>query len=343
MVKESIANSESVVEHYIDCPVCDGHKISFLREVYDDRYGHPELFKLVRCQDCGHIMTTPMPGEYELASLYGTYYPRENINTTQVTNQAAKVTHTFSKIRRWWRGDDNNGQYYVRPGEKMLDIGCGSGLSLLEARKLGVEAWGVEADPNIKRFADELDLQIHQGSIHDNPFPDVTFDLIVLNQVIEHIPEPEKTLKLIRSRLAENGRVILVFPNINSIWSKLSGERWINWHIPYHLHHFSKKTFVQMAERCGYYVERTRTITPNIWTLMQLRAIRQSIKIGQPNPIWEVKVSNSSLQPKITKRILLRKILLTPALTGMAIVNRLVDMLGFGDSLIVELKPKDIQ
>lgn len=324
------------------CPVCSSHKFSQWNEVFDDRYGHPDLFKLIRCNDCNHIMTTPMLSENDLAELYGTYYPRNNISIDQVISMAAKVGLAFSKFRRWWMGSDNQGQYSARSGEKMLDIGCGSGLSLLEAKELGVEAWGIEADPNVKRFAEELSLRIHQGSVHDNPFPDIKFDLIVLNQVIEHIPEPDKTLQLLHSLLTKEGRVILIFPNVNSLWSKLSGARWINWHIPYHLHHFNKKTFTQMAERCGYNVVSSRTITPNIWTIMQLRASRQSIVRGQPNPIWEVKAPGASQQSNINYRFIVRRVLLPPVLIVIAVVNRIIDSFGFGDSLMVEINHRDV-
>ena len=167
----------------------------------------------------------------------------------------------------------------------MLDVGCGSGLSLLEAKAMGVEAWGIEADPNAQRFADQLGLRIHQGGLQDVPFADVSFDLVILNQVIEHIPEPDKALQIIQQRLTVDGRVVLVFPNVNSLWCKLSRLRWINWHIPFHLHHFTLKTFSRMAERCGYRIVRSRTITPNLWSLLQLRACRQSIVRGETNPI----------------------------------------------------------
>lgn len=343
MTSESVLNNKNNLIQSQVCPVCNGHDASNLRDVFDDRYGHPDSFRLINCQTCGHLMTSPLPNEDDLAQLYGNYYPRKKLSVNDIVTQATKVRLPFIKIRRWLMGDDNQGQYSAHSGEKMLDIGCGSGLSLLEAKNLGVDAWGIDADPNAKRFADELGLRIHQGSLHDNPFRDITFDLIVLNQVIEHIPEPDKALRLILTRLAKDGRVILVFPNINSLWCKITGKNWINWHIPYHLHHFNKKIFTQMAERCGYQVVRSRTITPNIWTILQLRASRQSIVRGQSNSIWEVKTHDTSHQSKISKRIFLRRILLPSALVVIAIVNRIVDSFGFGDSLMVELKPMDIK
>lgn len=337
-----LSTTERKINKPLVCPVCDRDDFILYKKMYDDRYGHPDLFDLVRCTNCRHLITTPLPSEKMLSDLYGKYYPRKNESINDVVTNAAKVGLIFNKVNRWLLGNNNQGQYRARPGEKMLDIGCGSGLSLLEAKKLGIEAWGIEADPNVKRFADELNLRIHQGSLHDNPFEGVSFDLIILNQVIEHIPEPDKTLELIRSRLSRDGRVILVFPNVNSFWRKFSGDRWINWHIPYHLHHFNKKTFTQMVERCGYSIVSSRTITPNIWTIMQLRASRQTIVRGKSNPIWEVKIPGASQHSNLRSRVFIRRFLLFPALTVIAVVNRIVDSFGFGDSLMVEIKFKDV-
>jgi 2-polyprenyl-3-methyl-5-hydroxy-6-metoxy-1,4-benzoquinol methylase len=331
----------NTVEAVQTCPVCCGQETSIWQEIFDDRYGHPGEFELVRCDDCSHLMTQPSLAEDDLADLYGTYYPRKNITSEQVSAAAAKVRRVFSGLRRWLMGVDNQGQYNARPGEKMLDIGCGSGLSLLEAQALGVDAWGVEADPNSQRFADQLGLRIHQGNLQDNPFSDTSFDLIVLNQVIEHIPEPDKALQLIQQRLAPNGRVVLVFPNVNSLWCRLSGLSWINWHVPYHLHHFMLETFTRMAERCDYRVVRSRTITPNLWTLLQIRANRQSIARGDINPMWQVAPPSESTghAPASRLRVQFRRLLRVPVMAVIAIVNRLVDSLGYGDCLMVELRP----
>jgi len=323
------------------CPVCGGRDYSILRDVFDDRYGHPDLFQLGRCRGCGHLITMPMLSEDDLSHLYGTYYPRKNLSADEVASQATDVKLPLGRFRRWWMGVNNQGQYSAKPGEKMLDVGCGSGLSLQEARELGVEAWGVEADPNVKRIASALDLRIHQGSLHDKPFEGVMFDLVVLNQVIEHIPEPDKALALIRTRLAHGGRVILSFPNTNSLWSRLAGPRWINWHIPYHLHHFTAKTFARMAERCGYKIVWTRTITPAIWTILQIRTIRQTVIRGQSNPIWSVETSGSTQQPKRVLRGLVGKLIKLPAMMVITLINRVVDCMGLGESLMMELKPED--
>ena len=319
------------------CPVCDGRRFKSGPIMFDDRYGEPNRYQLACCIDCGHLSTSPRLQESELPNLYGNYYPRKNIEVKQILVDAKKFQTPFGKLRRWWSGTDNQGQYNLQPFERMLDVGCGSGTSLLEAKAIGGDAYGIEADPNVRPIADALDLNIHFGRLQDQPFKQLDFHLIVLNQVIEHLPDPDEALCLLRKRLKPGGRMILVFPNIDSLWRRVSGKRWINWHIPYHLHHFNKPRFERMAKRCGLEMTSCRTITPNVWTVQQIRACYQPAKLGHPNRIWSVtspSVSVEALHHTSSRKALLRAFIMTP----IALLNRVIDGFRMGDSLLVELR-----
>lgn len=320
------------------CPVCESNTFFPGAEIFDDRYGEPNRYQLAHCAACGHLATAPRLRESDLPGLYGNYYPRKNIGADDVAREAGKVKRVFAGWVRWWNGSDNQGQYSVRSGELMLDVGCGSGTSLLEAKALGATAFGIEADPNVKPIAAALGLTIHFGNLQDRPFPEQVFDLIVMNQVIEHLPDPDEGLCVLRERLTHTGRMVLVFPNTASLWRRLSGSRWINWHIPYHLHHFDRKHFERMARRCGLEVVRSRTITPNVWTLLQLRANRYAPQLGKPNPIWAVMDRSDNASADSHKANPLRLLLRFCVLTAFALMNRIVDAIGMGDSLLVELR-----
>ena len=188
------------------CPVCAHARFAPGLDVFDDRYGEPNAYQLAQCDDCCHLSTVPRLRESQLPALYGTYYPRKSTQPADVARAAHGVTAPLTRWSRWWHGTDNQGQYRVRPGEVMLDIGCGNGTSLLEARALGATAYGIEADPNVRPIAEALGLNIHFGSLHDHPFPGQRFDLVVLNQVIEHLPDPDKALQQLRERLTPGGR-----------------------------------------------------------------------------------------------------------------------------------------
>jgi 2-polyprenyl-3-methyl-5-hydroxy-6-metoxy-1,4-benzoquinol methylase len=320
------------------CPVCGSDILPLGCKVFDDRYGEPNLYQLARCYACGHVATAPRLQESDLPALYSTYYPRKKVAAVDVACEAAKASLAFAGLVRWWNGTDNQGQYGVRAGETMLDVGCGSGTSLLEAKALGATAVGIEADSNVKPIAAALGLTIYFGSLQDRPFSGQYFDLIVMNQVIEHLPDPDQALLTLRERLTSSGRMVLVFPNTASLWRRLSGRRWIHWHIPYHLHHFDRKIFERMSRRCGLRVVRTRTITPNIWTLLQLRANLYQPLLGQLSPIWMVADRSDFASAKTRKANTLRTLLRVGVLSMFAVINRVVDALGMGDSLLVELR-----
>jgi 2-polyprenyl-3-methyl-5-hydroxy-6-metoxy-1,4-benzoquinol methylase len=313
----------------------------FIDRIYDDRYGCPGVFSMMQCVSCGQMATVPRLREEDLPALYSRYYPRGDVDFGALEAEARRVVAPSARLRRWLAGTDNQGHYRARPGQKVLDIGSGSCLSLLELRHMGLEAWGVEADPNVREVARRFGFNVHVGSIHDEPFPGQSFDLIVLNQVIEHVPDPEALLRKVKQRLNPGGRVVLSFPNAASWQRRLTGRRWINWHVPYHQHHFNRHSFEKLAERAGFeVVGRIRTITPNLWTLLQLRALRSAPAEGQASPIWSSR-SGGERKASLFARARNAGVAMLKRLSVVAavIVNRIMDALGQGDSLLVELRP----
>ncbi|MTD94657.1 methyltransferase domain-containing protein [Hyphomicrobium sp. xq] len=332
------------------CPVCGESKHRSVADVIDDRYGCPDLFQLVRCEGCGHLMTAPRLAEGQLGQLYSTYYPRKEVSTPSLVEEADAVQRAGAKWRRWLEGTDNQGQYLAKPNDTVLDIGAGSCLSLLEAQNLGAKAYGIEADPSVRRIADELGLNVHIGSLHDDPFPGIKFDLIVLNQVIEHIPEPHLALDVLKSRLKPNGRIVLAFPNQNSLSRRLFGTRWIHWHIPFHLHHFDLAHFRRLADRLEFDVIGHRTVTPNIWTILQILTLRHKPRRGVPSPLWisrsvrEGAIGDGTTGAKVLsgtgRGAGLKKIVRTALTWSIAFWNRAIDLAGQGDSILIELRTR---
>jgi 2-polyprenyl-3-methyl-5-hydroxy-6-metoxy-1,4-benzoquinol methylase len=322
------------------CIVCSTEMRPYIDSISDDRYGCPGVFSITQCERCGYMATMPPLKDSDLPCLYSHYYPRREVNFHSIESEAHKVLAPQAKLWRWLSGTDNQGHYCAKPGQKVLDIGSGSCLALLELRAMGVQAWGVEADPNVRAIAEHFQLQVHIGSIQDAPFSDLLFDLIVLNQVIEHVPDPLALLRALKTRLNPNdGMVILSFPNTDSLVAARSKERWINWHVPFHQHHFNRKSFEKLAKQAGFSVKSSRTITPNLWSLLQLRANRELPSEGRASATW-VSTTDTAIRPFFTGK-LKRKLtsLAVRIMTPISIIfNRAVDAAGKGDSLLIELR-----
>src|SRR3569832_950055 len=103
------------------CSACCGTDLRAGREVFDDRYGDPDLFVLMTCSTCGHIMTSPPLREADLPALYSTYYPRREESAAALRAQAARFGTAFGSFRRWIMGTDNQGQYLAKAGDVVLD------------------------------------------------------------------------------------------------------------------------------------------------------------------------------------------------------------------------------
>jgi SAM-dependent methyltransferase len=218
---------------------------------------------------------------------------------------------------------------------------------------LAQEGYGIEADVRVKKVADYYGLNIQIGPLEECDFGGAKFDLVSLNQVIEHIPDPGRLLMKLRDSVRREGVVVLSFPNVGSLYRRLFGRRWINWHVPYHIYHFSRESFTRLCERGGWTVMKYKTVTPNLWTVLQIRSLFTPIHMGSPSPLWSLvnADSNGGTQldtvakgkpPKVASlRRHARQMVIWGSLAAIAVVNRLIDFFGLGDSAVFFVRIAD--
>jgi SAM-dependent methyltransferase len=84
--------------------------------------------------------------------------------------------------------------------KRILELGCGNGITLKYLQELGIEAYGVEISDYI--IQKKLISRIHKASLHQLPFADNTFDVVFSCRVLEHIPD-----KIFNPSLIEISRV----------------------------------------------------------------------------------------------------------------------------------------
>ncbi len=315
------------------CSVCRNKMDLYLDDLFDDRYGAPGRYSIYKCFSCGFSRLFPILPKQKIGRFYAKYYPLA-FQTAESVQNSAKTPKYFWD---WFNGTNNTAHRYIKPGKTVLDIGCGCGVSLLEIEKLGGSAFGVEPDPNAQKIAKKLKLHIHQGFITDNLFPGIKFDDITASQVIEHDPDPRTFLLSAGKKLKENGKIIMSFPNANSVYRMLFGRKWINWHVPYHCNFFTEKSFTRLAELSGFKIREIKTITPNLWTILQVRMLLAKPEEGKANPVWSVKPQSSQTHPSfvsLLKRKFMTSIIILVSLLIIP-VNRIVDLFGQGDSFLV--------
>lgn len=312
-----------------NCPICESSDIQRMNRLYDDRYGYSGIFELLKCTSCHHKFLDHQFTANELGNLYSNFYPRSSIKIEDYAE--LKFEYGF---KSWFDGVKRSAYTYVPEHITILDIGCGFGQSLGYHKNRGCEVFGVEADENIKRVADKFGFNVKVGLFDPADYPSDFFDYITMDQVIEHVTDPMDTVTGIASILKPGGHAILSTPNSNGVGGFLFGKKWINWHAPYHLQHFSKKSLTLAAQNAGLEIESIKTVTSSEWLHYQWLHLITFPKLGEKSIFWNPKSKKISTKQKIIMKLLrfLHKIKVNHILT------RLFDAIGIGDNTIIILK-----
>jgi SAM-dependent methyltransferase len=123
-----------------------------------------------------------------------------------------------------------------KPGERLLDVGCGPGLMAAElAAAVGAEGRvdGIDVSASMLTIADEQQCSpgsaptgFAAGGATAIPFPDETFDAVLATQVYEYVPDIPLALEQARRVLKRGGRLAILDTDWDSIvWRSSDRER----------------------------------------------------------------------------------------------------------------------
>lgn len=195
---------------------------------------------IVRCRRCGLIYQNPR--EEELKCLYSEeYYSQYYRDKERLLSSAQGLIEKISK--------------YVSNKIRMLEIGAGLGYTLKIARDKGWEVFGTEISPFAVRYAKEqLGIKMFSGSLEEAKFPEEFFDLVIMTHVLEHLPDPSKTLEQIFHILKNSGTLYVIVPNIASFKAWINKEKWRGLMPGCHLYHFCPRTLKKTVIKAGFRV-----------------------------------------------------------------------------------------
>jgi 2-polyprenyl-3-methyl-5-hydroxy-6-metoxy-1,4-benzoquinol methylase len=192
-------------------------------------------------------------------------------------NTYDKYGSTNPIVRRLMKGfeRDLDELFEIAVPRSLLDVGCGEGVlvhrwagRLGEGRVVGMdlEEESIQAGW-AERQAPNLEYLLMEGK--ELPFADDEFDLASAIEVLEHVPDPERTLSEM-ARCAR--RHLLVSVPREPLWRMLNMARGAYWpalgNTPGHLNHWSRSSFVELLSRHGEVVE---VRSPFPWTMLLVR------------------------------------------------------------------------
>jgi SAM-dependent methyltransferase len=221
------------------CPICQGRRLHYV-------FSHSS-YRVVRCDDCRLLMLSPQPSDAELDAIYShTYFLGDN--TDEARERVARMKRATARLYL-----DKIASYRDQVGGRLLEIGCGHGDFLVEARQVGFEVTGVE----IARPAAVVAAQrLGGGSVVCGPIEGIAqgnalFDVCVISDVIEHTRDPLEFLRAIRRLLKPGGVLFIATPTLDSWSARLLRQNWMEFK-PEHLFYFDTVTIQNALYQAGF-------------------------------------------------------------------------------------------
>lgn len=192
--------------------------------------------RVVRCTGCGLVYVNPRSQVRDLELHYNS---GASSRIEYYLDAEAADRRTFAGILRLV------GRLAPKGGS-LLDVGPCTGTFLTQAREAGFVVHGVEINASAARYCRERGLDVRTGVLASDSYPSGSFDLVVMGDVLEHVPDPLQTLRDAARVLRAGGHVVISTPNIESAAARLLQVK-----PEEHLYYFAAATLEAVLRKAG--------------------------------------------------------------------------------------------
>ena len=225
---------------YPACPMCRSEQ----RETLYTGFGEHNV---VRCTDCSMYYLHPRLTEPAITRFYqqDSYYEggESGYSDTGYSNQERALRATFKKMV-------SNLRKRGLTGGALLEIGCGFGYLLEEAKPYFDKRVGTEFSGEGVRQSSEKADEVYEGGVEAVP-DGLMFDCIIALQVIEHVYDPLDFVKKLIAHANPDASIVLGTPDIGGMLKAVMGRRWASFKVPEHVLYFDEKTLSTLMRRSG--------------------------------------------------------------------------------------------
>jgi 2-polyprenyl-3-methyl-5-hydroxy-6-metoxy-1,4-benzoquinol methylase len=256
------------------CFVCgaDRSEVGFVPDVR--RWGQMDTFVLRRCSECGLVFNSPRLSRERLSDLYRrNYYFFSRPAGMEFERIGGAYLRTVAHLPQ------------ATPGA-LLELGSAKGYMLALLAGRGWRVTGVEIAEAAAQFSRRhFGVEVFTGTLEEfRRTDDRRFDVVLAQDVLEHVSEPGLFLRSAYDCLRPGGWLIVDTPNVGGANVGLVGEKWRGFN-PFHIYLFDRRSLTRALNHAGFTVRLLgsyNTVSPEASVVAQAqRRTRVPAAIGR--------------------------------------------------------------
>src|SRR5437762_1155547 len=221
MEQKEIQETDGTALIFVECPLCgrDFSKVLYqpwnnsvdTREVLSASGGVRGTQTIVRCLHCNLVYVNPRLRPDVVVDSYAAAEDEIYVGAANGREQ------TFRRCVSLIEG--------YSPKGKILDVGCAAGFFVKAASDAGWDAIGVEPCRWLADYgASQLGAKIVPATLAEANFPDASFDVVTMWDVLEHVPDPVGDLVEVFRILRPGGLLVINYPDVGTWQARLAGR-----------------------------------------------------------------------------------------------------------------------
>lgn len=238
-----LSSAQAVADPDLTCNICSAHSFTQLFT--------KSGFEILKCASCD-IVFTNIPTSLDLLSIYDESYFQGGQSDGYGDYLGTEVV-----LRREFKSSLQHIRQLTnfQSGLRLLELGSAYGFFLDEAGKY-FDCMGIEVSKSAADYARQRGHRVINEPLTEATLPSIgTVDVVTMFDVVEHLPDPVATFKLLDRCLNTGGVIMLTTGDIDSINARLFGKHWRLMTPPQHTYFFSRQTLRSIFERMNYKIE----------------------------------------------------------------------------------------
>jgi 2-polyprenyl-3-methyl-5-hydroxy-6-metoxy-1,4-benzoquinol methylase len=258
-----------------NCPLCRSEDIFLFKKgtfdpadlgvenfkITDSRYG--SLWTFYRCKSCGFVFFNPYIPSGDIVEFYSQLEDKEY--SAEAEGRAKNFKTILHRLET------------LNPGKTLLDIGAASGIFLDLADRCGYRIEGIEPSAFLVQEAARLfGLKLHNGTVEEFN-PGKRYAVVTLLDIIEHLVDPDAFMDSVDNLIEDNGLLVIVTPDVDSLAARLMGKRWWHYRIA-HINFFNLKALRRLLDKHNFEIVKKKKYVWNFSLFYLLTRIFPALK-----------------------------------------------------------------